>query len=540
MLPQMVEDPQFEAMFLDEARIAAKLRHPNVCETFDLGEDEGVLYLAMEWVDGPSLLRLTRPDGRECVPIRHRLAAHIVAEACAGLHAAHELLDDDGTPLGVIHRDVSPHNILISSAGAVKLTDFGVAKARGKTWETMTGELKGKVAYMSPEQLEGLVPVDRRSDVFGLGCVLYEITTGRRPFEADGDGAVVQKILNAKALRPREIDPAYPPDLESIVMTAIGHHPDERFSTADEMRVALGVYLAKREAMTAVDVAELVGQRYASDGDDRRERIRLACARRGSTPSLPPMSSRYGEDAKNEGSILPPPSLRPRVSLPPSSAGPASKKPYSFKPTSFTPQIRATPSSSPQLPKSSTPHSFAPTSSGAISVRPASFVAGPTPPAPARPRTLAPMLLGGAAMLVVLGAGGLYMARKTARPPVAVVVVPPSVEPPPPVSATPAVRPPPGRVTFHVNPKNALVLVDGVLMPTGVDAVERPAVGTRRVVFRAEKFEDFVEVVDTSTPAVLDIVLQPRGAPVRRPVRRPARPSPSASSGGAMPNPYDE
>ncbi len=525
MLPQMLEDPQFEAMFLDEARIAAKLRHPNVCETFDLGEDEGVLYLAMEWVDGPSLLRLTHPDGRTCMPIRHRLAAHIVSEACAGLHAAHELLDDDGTPLGVIHRDVSPHNILLSSAGAVKLTDFGVAQARGKTYSTQTGELKGKVAYMSPEQLEGLVPIDRRSDVFGLGCVLYEITTGRRPFEADGDGAVVHRILNAKALRPREVVPTFPPDLESIIMTAIGHHPDERFSTADEMRVALGVYLDKREPITASDVAQLVGERYATDGDDRRERIRLACAQRGSHPSY---------------SDLPPPSSRPLVSMAPVSSAPVSKKPYSFKPTSFTPQIRTTPSSSPQLPTSSTPHSFAPTSSGAISIRPPIFVAAPTPPARARP--LVPVLLGGLAMITVLGAGGWYMGKRPALPPVVVVRAPAETAPTPlpKVSVTPSVRTAPGRVTFHVIPKNALMLVDGVLMPAGVDAIERPGNGTRRVMFRAEKFEDYVEVVDTSTPAMLDIVLLPQGASVRRPVvRRPARPTTSASS-SALPNPYEE
>lgn len=582
MLPHLLDDPQFEAMFLDEARIAAKLRHPNVCETFDLGEDEGTLYLAMEWIDGPSLLRLARPDGREVKPIGHRLAAYIVAEACAGLHAAHELRDDDGTPLGVIHRDVSPHNVLISSAGAVKLTDFGVATARGKSHLSQIGELKGKVAYMSPEALGSATPVDRRSDIFGLGCMLYEITTGRRPFEAESDGAVVQKIMSAKAPRPREIEPSYPPDLESIVMAAIAHEPAERFSTAAEMGEALGAYLSKREPITAGDVAQLVGARCGEADNDRREQIRLACARRGSAPAYSEMPRRGSRPSFDDNSEIPPlssdtatdilgaspksrrgadtatdlfgpptpgasfhPEARPLVSIPPA---PSSKKPFSFRPTGFTPHIRQTPSVAPTVQTPSTsiplivsPH-HAPPSSGAISALPTPFEA-PLVPVAAAPRRSTGLLLGGLGVVLVLAASAVYLL--VLKPGTPVVVAPP---PPPPVVtasaavSTPVIAVPKGspRITFHVTPRTALMLVDGVVMPAGADGIDRPAAGTRRVLFRAEKFEDWVETVDNASPAVVDVTLVPRGSNVRRP-GRPVRPHPSASAsaGSALPNPYE-
>ena len=199
LLPELAENVEFRKMFFDEARIASRVRHPNVCSTFEMGEQSGTLYLAMEWLDGPSLMRVLRPgreDVTECerIPIRPRVAARIVADACAGLHAAHELVGEDGRPLGVVHRDVSPHNLLITSEGEVKITDFGVAKALGKSHMTIAGQLKGKLAYMAPEQLVGGT-VDRRCDVFALGCVLYEITTGQRPFQGDHDPQVMTAIM---------------------------------------------------------------------------------------------------------------------------------------------------------------------------------------------------------------------------------------------------------------------------------------------------------------------------------------------------------
>src|SRR5690606_10938341 len=189
--PTLSSDPTFEAMFLDEARVAASVHHPNVCQIFDLGEDAGVLYLAMEWVNGESLARILKPPAksgsgkREPERLNARIAARIIADAAAGLHAAHELADESGQHLGVVHRDVSPQNILVSLTGNVKVTDFGVAKALGMNHEaTAAGQVKGKAAYMSPEQATG-GEIDRRSDIFALGIVLYEITTGQRPFHGE-------------------------------------------------------------------------------------------------------------------------------------------------------------------------------------------------------------------------------------------------------------------------------------------------------------------------------------------------------------------
>src|SRR5580704_10867969 len=157
ILPHLAHSPEFERMFLDEARIAAGVHHPNVTEIYELGEEGHVLYLVMEWVNGESLVHVVRGlGGQTIVPIEPRIAARIAAEACAGLHAAHELCDDQGRPLNVVHRDVSPHNILVSIEGTVKVTDFGVAKAMGQSHQaTVAGQIKGKIAYMAPEVISG-------------------------------------------------------------------------------------------------------------------------------------------------------------------------------------------------------------------------------------------------------------------------------------------------------------------------------------------------------------------------------------------------
>ena len=185
ILPHLASDPEFERMLSDEARITSGTRHPNVVEIYELGEESGVVYIAMEWVYGDALSNILRVGGKTTA-LDPRIAARIVADAAAGLHAAHNLADDAGIALEVVHRDVSPQNLLVSLDGNVKVTDFGVAKAIGASHEpTAAGQLKGKIAYMAPEQATGIA-VNRRSDVFALGCVLYEATTGvaavsRRP-----------------------------------------------------------------------------------------------------------------------------------------------------------------------------------------------------------------------------------------------------------------------------------------------------------------------------------------------------------------------
>lgn len=248
ILPHLSADPRFERMFLTEATIASRIRHPNVCEILDLGEDRGILYLAMELVDGEPLSVLTdAARGGERVP--HAVAATIAARAARGLHAAHELCSEDGRRLDVVHRDVSPHNILVSADGAVKIVDFGVAKAAlDQEQSTQSGVIRGKVGYVAPEQVNGDA-VDARTDVFALGVVLYELTTGRHPFRAASDLATLLAVSSTDpARRPSELVPAYPPELEAIVMRALAKAPAARYASMAELATDLEALLAESSA----------------------------------------------------------------------------------------------------------------------------------------------------------------------------------------------------------------------------------------------------------------------------------------------------
>src|SRR2546430_11137552 len=182
ILPNFAADPRFRQMFLDEARIASRIEHANVARILDLGEQHDLLYLVMEWVDGDALSKLSRTVEKNNQQVPLGILLRIVKDACAGLHAAHELCDPRGQVLGVVHRDVSPHNILVNSNGAAKVIDFAVAKARDRhAEETSTGILKGKIHYMAPEQAMGK-PVDRRADVWAIGAILYRMLAGKAPF----------------------------------------------------------------------------------------------------------------------------------------------------------------------------------------------------------------------------------------------------------------------------------------------------------------------------------------------------------------------
>jgi len=275
ILPHLAEEPEFERMFLDEARIASGVHHPNVCEIYELGEERRTLYLAMEWVSGDSLSRVMRANGKT-EALDPRVVARVVADACAGLHAAHELTDDNNRALGVVHRDLSPHNILLSHDGVAKVADFGVAKALGQLHDaTSAGQLKGKLAYMAPEQITGAA-IDRRSDVFSLGVVLYEATTGIRPFRGDGDHQVMHAVLKGEFPTPSSIIRNYPPDLERIVLRAMSPQPLLRFPTAERMRFSLEEFVAKGQLVTTSHVAHVVRARIGDQIEKRKERIKQA------------------------------------------------------------------------------------------------------------------------------------------------------------------------------------------------------------------------------------------------------------------------
>jgi eukaryotic-like serine/threonine-protein kinase len=280
ILPHLAHNPEFERMFLDEARIAAGVHHPNVCEIYELGEEGHVLYLAMEWVNGDSLMHVLRgAAGKTGVAIDIRVAARVVADACAGVHAAHELTDEDGRLLNVVHRDISPHNILVSLEGTVKVTDFGVAKALGQSHqETAAGQVKGKVAYMAPEQIGGN-DFDRRADVFAMGCVLYETVTGQQVFRGSSDPQVMQAVLRGTYEPATALVKGFPPELSAVIDCALAPEPRMRFATAERMRVAIEEWLAKSGSLvTPTQIGAVVRQRLGPSLDRRKEHVKAAMA----------------------------------------------------------------------------------------------------------------------------------------------------------------------------------------------------------------------------------------------------------------------
>lgn len=276
MLPSLNDDPNFERMFLDEARIASRIRHPNVAEILDLGEQDNLLYLVMEWIDGAPLSLIMRESFRRGgMPIP--IGVKIAQDVCAALHAAHELKGEDGKSLELVHRDVSPQNIMLTESGVVKLVDFGVAKALGRSaGETDTGLIRGKLAYLSPEQVVAQ-PLDRRTDLFAAGVILYQMTTGKHPFRGDNAGATMNNILRRKVPKPSKIvGPAYPALLDEIVMRAIDREQEFRFQTGADMFKALDEVFVGRQRATAEDVASYIAPIIGPAGEEFRRALRQA------------------------------------------------------------------------------------------------------------------------------------------------------------------------------------------------------------------------------------------------------------------------
>jgi hypothetical protein len=239
--PHLTADAEFVSMFLDEARLAARIRHPNVVQTLDIVATEGEFFLVMDYVEGVTLGRLLRrvAVGRETLPLP--VLAAIFSGILHGLHAAHEAKNEHGEPLEVIHRDISPQNIILGLDGVARLLDFGVAKATGRLQVTREGQIKGKIAYMAPEQLHG-IPATRQSDVYALSVVLWETLTGRRLFQDGKDGseqAVLQRVLAGDVPGPSTLVPGLPSELDAIVEKGLRRDPRDRYATAREMASAL-------------------------------------------------------------------------------------------------------------------------------------------------------------------------------------------------------------------------------------------------------------------------------------------------------------
>lgn len=272
-----IDDARMEQMFIEEATLASQIHHPNTVEIFDFGEHEGTLFIAMEWVEGEPLnVIVAEAAKRGGLPLP--IAVNVLGQACKGLHAAHELRDESGHSLGIVHRDISPQNLIVSYTGTVKVLDFGIAKATSQV-STLTeaGEVKGKFAYMSPEQVGG-GQLDRRSDIFSLAVLGYMLTTGRHPFRGQNSAETVRRIYSPEpAPPPSSFISDYPPALETALLRALEKKPEDRFQSAHDFLAALEdvapEYLENSfEVKLGAYMRDLLGPRQA----ERRRQLRLA------------------------------------------------------------------------------------------------------------------------------------------------------------------------------------------------------------------------------------------------------------------------
>ncbi len=238
MHPHLAGQPEFVAMFVDEARLAARIRHPNVVPTLDVGAHEDELFLVMEYVDGVPLSALHKAARESGTLAPPEVAASIIVGLLRGLDAAHEARGDDGLPLGIVHRDVSPQNVLVGTDGVARVLDFGVAKALSQVHITQNSQLKGKLAYMAPEQVRG-EGFDRRADVFGAAVVFWETLCGTKLFRAANEAAVVQAVQYQPIPFPSDVNGAVPPALDAAIMRGLDRDPERRFATAGEMADAI-------------------------------------------------------------------------------------------------------------------------------------------------------------------------------------------------------------------------------------------------------------------------------------------------------------
>jgi len=315
ILPQFAADLRFQKMFLDEARVASRIEHFNVARVLDLGEEHDVLYLVMEYVDGDSLSRLRRACKEHEIVMPIGIIMRILADACSGLHEAHELKGEDGKSLEVVHRDMSPHNILVSTKGIAKVIDFGIAKARDRmAGETNAGVLKGKIQYMAPEQALGRV-VDRRADLWAIGASLYHLVTGKPAFDAESTLGTLHLLTSGRA--PMPLPPTIHPSIAAIARKALTNPPEKRFQTAAEMRDAMeAAMFDARVPTTTADVAAFVVEQLSDRTAKRRQIIDIALAAAAERQRVEEVLKPNLETTGSGVASVPPASLRTEPDFP--------------------------------------------------------------------------------------------------------------------------------------------------------------------------------------------------------------------------------
>ena len=280
----LAANKRFCRMFIDEAKLSARIDDPNVVRVEEFGQADGRYYLVMEYVHGASLaqtIAVLRKRGG--IPIEHAVA--IAMQIAGGLHGAHEATDEEGAPLGIVHRDVSPHNVIVSFKGYVRVIDFGIAKAKQVGGQTKTGSLRGKLAYMPPEQARSARTVDRRADLYGVGLILWEMLTLRRVFDADTDIAILNQIRSPEIIAPSKLAPAVPKALDDIVMRTLANEPDDRPATGSDLKRALAEAVPSAARVTPGELAELMSK------------VRMAAEAVASSKGEDP-AALYGEEVK--------------------------------------------------------------------------------------------------------------------------------------------------------------------------------------------------------------------------------------------------
>jgi serine/threonine protein kinase len=424
ILPKFAADVRFQEMFLDEARIASRIEHANVAQIFDLGEENEILYLAMEYVEGDALSKLNRACQRKGTKIPTGVLLRVLSDTCAGLHEAHEMKDPSGRALEIVHRDVSPHNILVSTKGTAKLIDFGIATARSRAGaETSSGVLKGKIQYMAPEQALGQ-RLDRRADIWAVGAILYTLLAGKPPFEGENPLATLHLLGSGRP--PMPLPSTVHPAISTIVRRALSFAADHRYPTASDLRDAIDrAMVAAQCSTTSSEVAAFAAAHLSDRIEKRRASIDAALAAAAAREQLHPPEERARASSVLPGFQTgsppwPPPSSGMLPSPLPASARTRAEAPAAKPPTPET-LARLTPRLSEPPPNAS---SYATLGSAALD---APFQTG---------RSRKGLFALGAALLLAAG-GAAAISFNALRPPPAQ----PAVNGPPPATTAMPVKP---------------------------------------------------------------------------------------------------
>ena len=512
--PEHARDARFMSMFLDEARLAATLHHQNVVQVHDIGEEAGEFFFAMEYLHGEDLRKLLGAVSKQKQNIPLANVVAIVSAAAAGLHYAHDRRATDKKKLEIVHRDVSPSNIFIGYDGSVKLVDFGIAKATMRSSDTRTGTLKGKTSYMSPEQCKGDHSIDRRSDVYSLGVVLYELATTTRLFKGESDYLVMDAIVNGKVPLPRVRRPDLPNELSQIIMRALSVDPNRRFQTADEMRLALDQFalnanLAASTSALATYMKKLFGDKPEPWIDTARfDRVADGRSSRNSWSDLSPSSPNLApsEQATRSLSRSVPPHSGSHPALSGSGSHPSIKPPSS-------PAIGRTTTGSRAIKETRTSTRMAWEHQGeAPEVAP--------PPRNMRGATKALLLAGPVALAIGGIVGWQYLAKPHA--PVAAVAMPaPHIEP----TVTPLAPPEPPAPAPAPSAPPPIVEPEANVAPAVPAAKAPPTIVRPKATAPARTPPRARPAVTTDEPApALEATQVPKAEPVPQPAPAPPPP----------------